>query len=270
MAIVRQIERSLRSVPLDRLKPDDRKRVTDALKLAQARPWSVGEIPAVFRGQFETVQGDGQFVIVWPRYHTNVDREIVAWGDVLTRIHAELRDRGIPVKIMDENRIAARVLQQMRADAPYVLSAAAVAVLVILIIDFRRLRRVLMVAGTLGVGIAWMLGVMYLWGIDVNVFNQAVLATIIGVGIDNAIHIQHRYLEQGPGSVSTVVSSTGSAAFLASATTAIGFGAAITAHHLGLRTLGWLAIIGLSCTFIASTVFYPALLRLIDGPGDER
>ena len=139
----------------------------------------------------------------------------------------------------------------------------------ILVIDFRRLRRVLMVAGTLGVGITWMLGVMHLWGIDVNVFNQAVLATIIGVGIDNVIHIQHRYLEQGRGSVPAVVSTTGAAAFLASATTAIGFGAAVTAHHLGIRSLGWLAIIGLSCTFVASTVFYPALLRLLDGP-DER
>ena len=286
MAIIRQIERSLRSVPLDRLKPDDRKRVTDALRLTRVKPWSVADVPGVFRGQFQTVEGDGQlrssrpcgalrdeaaqFVVVWPRYHTNIDHEIVAWGDVLTRIQAELRGLGIPVKIMDENRISARVLAQMRADAPYVLAAAAVAVLVILIIDFRRVRRVLMVAGTLGVGIAWMLGVMHLWGIDVNVFNQAVLATIIGVGIDNVIHIQHRYLEQGPGSVATVVSSTGSAALLASATTAIGFGAAVTAHHLGIRSLGWLAITGLSCTFIASTVFYPAVLRLLDGPGDQR
>ena len=62
------------------------------------------------------------------------------------------------------------------------LVGAGVAVLLFLILDFRTPRLVLMVGGTLVVGIAWMLGMMYLWGIDINVFNQAVLATIIGVG----------------------------------------------------------------------------------------
>ena len=264
--ILREIERNLREVlETGKLKPDDRKRVEDALKLARVRPWRVKDIPKVFRDQFQTVDNKGQFVIVWPRYHTDVDRDVVAWAGVLERIRHGLRDRGIPAKVIEENRIAARVLVQMRADAPSVLTAAGVAVLLFLILDFRTPRLVTMVAGTLGVGIAWMLGMMYLWNIDINVFNQAVLATIIGVGIDNAVHIQHRYIEEGPGSITKVVSTTGSAAFLASATTAIGFGAAVTAHHMGIRSLGWLSIIGLTCTFVASTIYFPAVLRLLEG-----
>ncbi|MFH1132775.1 MAG: MMPL family transporter, partial [Pseudomonadota bacterium] len=78
------------------------------------------------------------------------------------------------------------------------------------------------------------------------------------------VHIQHRYIQEGPGSISRVVATTGSAAFLASATTAFGFGAAITARHFGIQSLGVLSIVGLGCTFVASTVFFPALLRLLE------
>jgi predicted RND superfamily exporter protein len=123
---------------------------------------------------------------------------------------------------------------------------------------------VLRVAGALAVGITWMLGLMHAWGVDFNVFNQAVLATIIGVGIDNVVHIEHRYTEEGPGSVARVMATTGSAALLASLTTAIGFGAAIIARHAGIRSLGLLAITGLVCAFVATTVLFPAALRLLE------
>jgi predicted RND superfamily exporter protein len=165
---------------------------------------------------------------------------------------------------MDENRLAARVLSKMRRHAPYVVLSGALAVLLILIIDFRNFRQVVLVAGSVAVGIGWMTGAMFLGSIDFNVFNLAVVPTIIGISIDNAVHIQHRYKEEGPGSLALVVSTTGSAAFLASATTVIGFGATITAHHLGIRSLGWLTIMGLGCAFVSSTVFFPSVLRVLE------
>lgn len=266
LPIVRKIEQSLRDVLENReLERADRERIEDALELTRVKPWGVADIPKVFRDQFLAVDNDGQFIIVWPRYHTDIDRDVVAWAGVLNRIRTALRERGIPAGVIEENIVAARVLIQMRADAPYVLTAAAVVVLLFLVLDFRTPKLITMVGGTLAVGITWMLGVMYLWNIDINVFNQAVLATIIGVGIDNVVHIQHRYIEEGPGSIMKVVSTTGSAAFLASATTAIGFGAAVSARHLGIQSLGWLSIVGLSCTFVASTIFFPAVLRLLEG-----
>ncbi len=91
--------------------------------------------------------------------------------------------------------------------------------------------------------------------------------TVIGLGIDNAVHIQLRYQEEGPGALPKVVATTGSASFLASATTAIGFGAAVTAHHYGVQSMGWLAVVGLTCTFVASTIFFPSLLRILEKRG---
>ena len=247
-----------------RLKPADRQRVKEALELARARPWGVADIPEVFRRRFLTVDEKAQFVVVWPRSKMFLEKEIIAWGRELARIRAELRAKGIPVKIMDENRLAARVLAKMRTDAPVMIGAASLAVLLILIIGFRNVKQVILVAGSLVVGVAWMLGWMVIGDLEINVFNQAILATIIGLGIDNAVHIQIRYKEEGPGALPKVLATTGSASFLASATTAIGFGAAVTAHHYGVQSMGWLAVVGLSCTFVASTIFFPSLLLLLE------
>ena len=38
---------------------------------------------------------------------------------------------------------------------------------------------------------------MYITGIQLNIFNQSVLPTILGIGIDNAVHMQHRYDAEG-------------------------------------------------------------------------
>ncbi len=75
------------------------------------------------------------------------------------------------------------------------------------------------------------------------------------------------YSRGGAGSVPRVVATTGRAALLASVTTAAGFGAAIIAHHAGVQQMGYLALIGIGCTCVASTVLFPSFLRVLErGP----
>jgi predicted RND superfamily exporter protein len=262
--LIARMRRKLASIAHRKLEAKDRKNVDEALALVKTRPWTIDDVPRVFRRAFETVDGSGQFVVVWPRSEMVEDKEIIAWGKELDRIRSELRARDIPAMILGENRVGARVLQEMRDDAPTIIIAATIAVLLILITDTRSPRAVLLISGSLGVGILWMLGMMHLLDLQINVFNQAVLATVIGLGLDNAVHMQHRYAEEGHGSLPKVVATTGAASFLASATTAIGFGAAVIAHHGGIQSLGWLALVGFTSTFVSSTVFFPAVLRLLE------
>jgi len=270
-AVLAKIRGSLEEVLEEDLEPEDEDRLKDALKLAKAKPWTVEEIPEVFRNRFLTTDGKAQFVIVWPRSAMYLEDEVIEWGDSLNAVRAELRAKGLPVKIMDENRLGASVLKKMRTDAPLMLAAAATAVFVLLLVGFGRWQPAVLIMGTLAVGISWMLGYMTIIDLEINVFNQAILASVIGMGIDNAVHLYNRYREEGPGQMSRVISTTGSASLLATATTAIGFGAAISAHHYGVRSLGWLAVVGLSCTFVASTLFFPSVLRLLEWfKGDDR
>ena len=110
-----------------------------------------------------------------------------------------------------------------------------------------------------------MLGLMYAFGLKVNVFNMAVFPTVLGIGIDNAVHLMHRYDQEGRGSVLKVVLTTGAAAVLASLTTGIGFAATLIAHHNGIKSMGQLAVVGFAGSLLASTVLFPAVLRVLEG-----
>jgi len=51
---------------------------------------------------------------------------------------------------------------------------------------------------------------------------------------------------------------------VATLSNAAGYGALLVASHQGLRSIGEIALLGVVCTFLGTTVFFPALLALIE------
>lgn len=107
-------------------------------------------------------------------------------------------------------------------------------------------------------------GLMVIFNIKVSFFNMIVFPMITGVGIDNGIHVFHRYEEEREGSLIYVLRHTGVAVGMATFTTMIGFSGMLFANHMGLRGIGVLALLGLGlCLFVALTLL-PALLSLLE------
>ncbi len=110
------------------------------------------------------------------------------------------------------------------------------------------------------------LGLMasYSWfGIELMAFSICTIPLIIGIGIDDGIHITHRYLEEGKGSLPRVTRLTGKAIFLTTATTCLAFASFLFSNHPALNSIGLVPIIGLILCFLAAILFLPALLRVI-------
>jgi uncharacterized membrane protein YdfJ with MMPL/SSD domain len=85
-----------------------------------------------------------------------------------------------------------------------------------------------------------------------------VLPLLLGIGVDNGVHLVHDYRRQdGPYRMSA---SIGSSVMLTSLTTMIGFGSLMIASHKGLQSLGRVLTIGVSCCLFTSLVILPALL----------
>lgn len=230
--------------------------------LAQA-PWDLEAIPRTFRRLFESVGGERNFVVIWPRGRMAEDQEIADWAAALDAVKASAAEAGIDALILDENRLAARVLAQIRRDGPRVLGLAALAILLILLVDLRQPRDVLLVSAHLALGLLWTLGLLHLVDFELNVFNIALLPTIIGLGIDNGVHIVHRLRRQRTRTLS--LGSTGPAALLASLTTCLGFGATLLAHHRGIQSMGALALVGISATLLVTVFVLPASWQLSRG-----
>lgn len=110
------------------------------------------------------------------------------------------------------------------------------------------------------------LGLMasYSWfGIELMAFSICTIPLIIGIGIDDGIHIIHRYLEEGKGSLPRVTRLTGRAIFLTTATTCLAFASFLFSDHPALNSIALVPIIGIILCFLASILFLPALLKVI-------
>jgi hopanoid biosynthesis associated RND transporter like protein HpnN len=141
--------------------------------------------------------------------------------------------------------------------------AATIALVLLLLIDFRSVSYTLLALAPLGIGIAWMWGGMSLMGMDYTYVNIIAFPLIIGIGVASGVHILHRYRQEGTGDVAVVVRFTGMAVFLSAATTMVGFGSLALAQHQGAAGLGILLLVGVGSCLLAATLFLPAVLQLL-------
>lgn len=139
-----------------------------------------------------------------------------------------------------------------------------VAIVLVLLADFRSIGNTLLALAPLAVGSIITVGVMAMCGMAFNPANMIALPLIVGVGVDNGVHVLHDYLGHGRGDY-VLNRSTGSGVAVAALTTVLGFGALMTAGHRGLMSLGFVLALGVTSCMIAALVLLPALLRVMSG-----
>ncbi|MGF1583556.1 MAG: MMPL family transporter [Gemmataceae bacterium] len=140
---------------------------------------------------------------------------------------------------------------------------ALIAMIIVLLVDFRNASHAGLALIPLVIGIVVSLGIMGLFGLPLNPANMIAIPLILGVGADNGIHIVHDYLTRQRQKRYTLSFSTGRGIMVAALTTIIGFGTLMISHHRGLASLGLLLTIGVSCCMLTALVFLPALLRIL-------
>jgi hypothetical protein len=142
-----------------------------------------------------------------------------------------------------------------------------VLVAIILWIDFRSLRSVLLALTPLLVGITLMMGGMVALDIQMNFINIFVTTMIIGIGVDYGIYILHRYYEVRDlrsRAFEVGLRETGKAVAAAAMSTIVGFGSIIFSHYPGLRSTGKVAILGAFFTSMVAVTLLPAFLSWLD------
>jgi uncharacterized protein len=145
--------------------------------------------------------------------------------------------------------------------------SALVVILAVLWLDFRSLRYSLLAVLPLAVGMAQMLGLMGLAGIDLNPANLIGIPLIMGIAVDYGVHVVHDFLERpGPYRMSA---STANSVLVGALTTILGFGALMVASHRGLESLGRLLTLGVTTCTVTSLVFLPAVLAWLRPEGPE-
>ena len=155
-------------------------------------------------------------------------------------------------------------LRQMKAGFEWAGAYALAAIVVVLWLDLRGWRGVLLGLFPLAVGVVLTAGAMGLFGVPLNPANLIALPLIVGVGVDNGVHVLHDHRAGRPGTPYRLGAATGRGVLVAGLTTVLGFDTLMTARHRGMASLGLALTLGVTFCMMAALVWLPAVLRLLD------
>ena len=139
-----------------------------------------------------------------------------------------------------------------------------VVVFIVLWLDYRKPGHALMAMIPLTIGVFWMVGLMGLFGIKLTVVSVMGLPMIIGIGVDDGVHIVHRWRIEGKKKVVQVFSSTGKAILLTSATTMLAFGSLVFSVWPGFASLGIAMFIGVGACFLSTVVVLAGIIGAVE------
>lgn len=138
-------------------------------------------------------------------------------------------------------------------------------VLLVLCVDFRRPASVLLAVLPVLAAVPFTLGTLCWIGIPFNVMTWLVLPLIFGLGIDDGIHVVHRFLDDPAQPIRVAALSVGRAIAMTTLTTAASFSILLFTDHPGLETMAAVMLIGLPACLLASVTVLPAAAVLLLG-----
>ncbi len=158
--------------------------------------------------------------------------------------------------------VFADIVDSIERDGPKVTGVAAAALILMVLLLVGRNRRAAAVLLGTAAGTVLMVAVCALLGLKVNFLDFIALPITLGLGIDYAINIAHRHdTEEVPDPITTLRTS-GSAVFVCSLTTIIGYGSLLASDNLAIRGFGTASLIGeITCVFTA-LVLVPAIMAV--------
>jgi len=162
---------------------------------------------------------------------------------------------GTPFVLASTQLIAASVLKRLIADTRWVTIAPFLALFLVIFGIYRRLSWVAMalapLVGTFLVLLCWNL----LFTVPLHVYNVVVLPIIIGVSVDNGIHLVHTYQAHGKDFFGPFWSKVYPVLVGCSFTTVLGFVGLLFVKHPGMVDMGALAIGSISIAVLVTLGF---------------
>jgi predicted RND superfamily exporter protein len=131
-------------------------------------------------------------------------------------------------------------------------------------LDFRSVVKTLLAMTPLILAIFWTLGWMGITGRDFNLVTFIAVPILIGISVDNGVHLVHRYSEARL--AGDRIGSTSMAVFVTSLTNMFGFGSLMISSHRGAQSLGLIMLVGCSVTLLASLTVLPGLVLWRSSP----
>jgi predicted RND superfamily exporter protein len=179
--------------------------------------------------------------------------ELYRFADAIRGVDTDIT--GLIANILAFGRATVQSLRQA-------LTSAVVAMALLLWLLWRRWRDVALVLAILALGALYTGAAMVLLGMPYNFSNVVVLPLLLGVGVDSAIHLVHRWRSGERGDDGLLSTTTARAVFYSALTTVTSFGTLALSAHRGVASLGVLLVLGMAMMLFCNLIVLPAFLAV--------
>lgn len=264
--ILRDIARILEKFSFERLGPEERRDAERLESMALAEPFGRGDLPKSVLKPFEARDGSGpgHFVLAFPRVSMSDGPAVRE----LARQVQHLDAGGVHFSVAGEPMVMADILETVERDAPRILLVTLVLVAFTLRLTAGGWAAALLAALPAVLTAAASAGALSLLDIDLNYLNMIVIPILLGIGVDDGMHIVTRVAEGEP--LERVWRHTGWNIFGAILTDMFGFGVLSLAEHPGLASFGRVALVGLTMNLVICVFLLPAFLATWQAIGRAR
>ncbi|MFC2168299.1 RND family transporter [Acidobacteriota bacterium] len=226
------------------------------LQMGSAEAIQMDDLPASILDRYSNKTRDQFLVTVFPSNDVWKDAEF------LKRFVADLEL--VSEKATGMPPIFSALIQVIGRDGRNAMLLTLVVVFFLLWIDFRNPLHALMAMIPLAFGVFWMIGLMKISGMMMTIMSVMGFPLIIGIGIDDGVHIIHRWKNEGKGKIQEIFSTTGKAIFLTSLTTMLAFGSLVFSIWRGFGQLGGALFLGVGACFLTTVIILPGIIGLIE------
>jgi uncharacterized protein len=206
---------------------------------------------------------DGSYVAAIAFYATDPNAIDVVPDSVI----ASWRNQFGPFVEFSYDKMNRDMQSQVLHDSRRALVWTAAGIVLIVYLSFRNVRVSLIVLIPIVFGIVVTFGLLLLFRHRFSFMSITAIPLIIGIGIDNGIHLVQRYLrsrhlgDEGDG-ILAIAKASGAALIQSNLTTIVGFGALMASSFAPLAEMGLVTLLGVALALVGGLCLVPAVILL--------
>jgi len=256
---------------IERIENPDRKKW-----ISEMRDWEIGanpkapaldELPEMITSPLLSKDGENRYLVaVFPAAERKNSGNAIRFTEELYTLVPEAqaeRDRlgiGGVLGPVGETPVYAEIVKIIKGEALWLVALTFLGVFVLVWLELLVVRESLFVMIPLISGLVFTFGIMVLLGMHMNLFNVIMIPALLGMGVDNGVHMFTRWKEYR-GQTKKTVAELIVPLFLCTFTTMLGYAGMLIANHPGLRSIGGLAVLGMMMLWLTSVIMLPAMLE---------
>ena len=229
--------------------------------IMNVEPFDESRVPAILREKLMT--GKNYLLLLFSPADKNFFRveNIYQLEKEINSLKEKIRERNIETAILNENLIAAKVLDWVKEKGPKAMVVAFGLVYLILLVDLKSFRLATITFLPLFTGLVLTGALMSVFHVRLNFINLVMLPSIVGIMVDHCIYLSHHIIDYSKGASYKSVQETGSAIILSALTSLAGYASLNIAHHAGINSIATLVELGIVTCTVCALFMLPALFE---------